>query len=193
MVQVGAAQTEGRTMLDDFDIAEEVRRHPGIVAGAAAVIAGVAIGALLLNQRTGRRRYEQLMDRLDPRGWIDAEALRRRFDDISRGVADGVETLGDRAEELGDDARHGAGKWFKRGKKALSPSRRRRYAKAARGYAHDAGLSARRYADDAGRYARDHAKEGGALLAVATIAAAIGAAALESRRPDSHVRRIAKF
>ena len=31
-------------------------------------------------------------------------------------------------------------------------------------------------------FARDHAKEGGALLAVATIAAMIGAAALESRR-----------
>ena len=41
---------------------------------------------------------------------------------------------------------------------------------------------ARRYAEDAGDFARDHAREGGALLAVATIAAAIGAAALESRR-----------
>lgn len=180
-------------MLDDFDIVEEVRRHPGVVAGALAVVVGAAVATVLLSQRTGPRRYEELMERLDPRGWIDAEALRRRFDDISRGVADGVETLGDRAEEFGDDARHGAGKWFKRGKKALAPSKRRRYARAARGYAHDAGVTARRYADDAGRYARDHAKEGGALLAVATIAAAIGAAALESRRPDSRVRRIAKF
>ena len=41
---------------------------------------------------------------------------------------------------------------------------------------------AKRYAEDAGDFARDHAKEGGALLAVATIAAAIGAAALENRR-----------
>ena len=50
-----------------------------------------------------------------------------------------------------------------------------------------------RYADDAGAYARDHAREGGAILAVATIAAAIGAAVLESRRPDSRVRRIVRF
>ena len=42
-------------------------------------------------------------------------------------------------------------------------------------------------------YARDHAREGGALLAVATIAAAVGAAVLESRRPDSRVRRIVRF
>ena len=40
---------------------------------------------------------------------------------------------------------------------------------------------------------RQLAREGGALLAVATIAAAVGAAVLESRRPDSHVRRIARF
>ena len=180
-------------MLEDFDIAEEVRRHPGIVAGALAVVAGVAIGTLLLSQRTGPRRYEELLERLDPRGWIDAEALRRRFDAISRGVAEGVETLGERAEEAGDDARHGARKWLKRGRKAMSPAKRRRYAQAARSYAHDAGEKARMYADGAGRYARDHAREGGALLAVATIAAAIGAAALESRRPDSRVRRIAKF
>lgn len=180
-------------MFEDFDIVEEARRHPGVVAGALAVVAGVAIGTLLLSQRTGPRRYEELLDRLDPRGWIDAEALRRRFDDISRGVAEGMEDLGDRAEEMGEDARHGARKWLKRGKKAVSPSQRRRYARAARAYAHDAGETARRYADDAGRYARDHAREGGALLAVATIAAAIGAAALESRRPDSHVRRIVKF
>lgn len=180
-------------MFEDFDIVQEARRHPGVVAGALAVLAGVAVGTILLSQRTGPRRYEELLDRLDPRGWIDAEALRRRFDDISRGVAEGVETLGDRAEEVGDDARHGVRRWLKRGRKAVSPSKRRRYARTARSYAHDAGETARRYADGAGRYARDHAKEGGALLAVATIAAAIGAAALESRRPDSRVRRIAKF
>ena len=52
---------------------------------------------------------------------------------------------------------------------------------------------ARRYAEDAGDFARDHAKEGGALLAVATIAAAIGAAALESRRKGDGSRSFGKF
>jgi hypothetical protein len=64
----------------------------------------------------------------------------------------------------------------------MSETQRRKYAR-----------EARRYADEAGRYARDHAREGGALLAVVTIAAAIGAAALESRRPDSRVRRITRL
>lgn len=181
-------------MIRDFeDVVAEVRRHPGIAAGTLAIVAGAAIATVLLTQRTGPRRYEWIRDRLDPRGWIDAEALRHRFEDISRGLSEGAEDLGHRAEELADDTRHGARKWFKRGRKALSPSRRKRYARAARGYAEDAGRNARRYAGEAGQYARDHAREGGALLAVATIAAAIGAAALESRRPDSRLRRMGKF
>ena len=55
------------------------------------------------------------------------------------------------------------------------------------------GKTAKRYAHDAGAYARDHAREGGALLALATIAAAIGAAALDVRRPDSKLRSLGKF
>ena len=108
-------------------------------------------------------------------------ALRHRFDDIARGVRHGADDLTHRAADLGDyaheragrfgaDARDRADQWYRRARKK---SRRpmRRYTK-----------QARRYAEDAGDFARDHAKEGGALLAVATIAAAIGAAALESRR-----------
>jgi len=180
-------------MVRQFSVLAEARKHPGITAGTVALVATAAIATLLLTQRSGPRRYEMIRDRLDPRGWIDAESLRHRFEDISRGLADTAGDLGHRAEGLGDDARQQAGKLFKRGKKAVSTNKREKYAKAARGYAADAGRSARRYADDAGHYARDHAREGGALIAVATIAAAIGAAVLESRRPDSKVRRIAKF
>ena len=166
-------------MVRNFSALAEVRKHPGITAGSLGLILLAAAGTFLLTQRTGPRRYEELRSRIDPRGWIDAEALRHRFEDISRGLTERAEELGDRAGDFSDDARHGARKLLKRGQRAVSDKQRRRYAR-----------EARRYADDAGRYARDHAREGGALLAVATIAAAIGAAALESRRPDSRVRRI---
>lgn len=169
-------------MMDhEFNVVDEVRKHPGIVAGVVAVLAGVGLATILLNQQTGPTRYERIKTRIDPRGWFDAEALRHRFDDIARGVRDSADDLGQRAADFGDhagervgrfseDARHRADAWYRRAKKK---SRRpmRRYTK-----------QARRYAEDAGDFARDHAKEGGALLAVATIAALIGAAALESRR-----------
>lgn len=166
-------------MVRNFSALAEVRKHPGITAGSLAVIVLAAVGTVLLTQRTGPRRYDAIRSRIDPRGWIDAEALRHRFEDISRGLGERAADIGDRAGDLTGDARYGARKLLKRGQRAVSEKQRRRYAR-----------EARRYADDAGRYARDHAREGGALLAVATIAAAIGAAALESRRPDSRVRRI---
>ena len=169
-------------MMDrEFNVVDEVRKHPGIVTGVVAVLAGVGLATILLNQRTGPTRYERIKTRIDPRGWFDAEALRHRFDDIARGVRDSADDLGQRAADFsdhagervgrfGEDARDRADAWYRRAKKK---SRRpmRRYTK-----------QARRYAEDAGDFARDHAKEGGALLAVATIAALIGAAALESRR-----------
>jgi len=168
-------------MVRQFNAVDEVRKHPGIAAGVVAVLAGVGIAALLLNQRSGPTRYERIRERVDPRGWFDAEALRHRFDDIARGVRHGADGLTHRAADLGGyaserasrfghDARAQADHWLHRsgGKSGKSM---KRYAK-----------QARRYAEDAGDFARDHAKEGGALLAVATIAAAIGAAALESRR-----------
>lgn len=166
-------------MVRNFSALAEVRKHPGITAGTLGLVLLAAVGTILLTQRTGPRRYEALRSRIDPRGWIDAEALRHRFEDISRGLTERAEEIGDRAGDFSDDARHGARKLLKRGQRAVSDKQRRKYAR-----------DARRYADDAGRYAREHAREGGALLAVATIAAAIGAAALESRRPDSQVRRI---
>ncbi|WP_313574593.1 hypothetical protein [Brevundimonas sp.] len=169
-------------MMDrEFNVVDEVRKHPGITAGVLAVLAGVGLATILLNQRSGPTRYERIKTRIDPRGWFDAEALRHRFDDIARGVREGADDLTHRAADLGDYAQERAGRfgaetrdradeWYRRTRKK---SRRpmRRYTK-----------QARRYAEDAGDFARDHAKEGGALLAVATIAAMIGAAALESRR-----------
>src|SRR5690606_3837892 len=168
-------------MVRQFNAVDEVRKHPGITDGVVAVLAGVGIAALLLTQRSGPQRYERLRERVDPRGWFDAEALRHRFDDIARGVRHGADDLthraadlggyaGERAGRLGQDARAKAEHWLHHsGKKTRKPMKR--YAR-----------QARRYAEDAGDFARDHAREGGALLAVATIAAAIGAAALESRR-----------
>jgi short-subunit dehydrogenase len=177
-------------MVRQFSALAEVRKHPGYTAGSIALVATAALVTYLLTQRTGPRRFEELRDRFDPRGWIDAEALRHRFEDISRGLTERAGDVSDRASDLGDDARHRAKKLLKRGQRAVSDKQRQKYARDARRYAEETGRSARRYAGDAGRYARDHAREGGALLAVATIAAAIGAAALESRRPDSRVRRL---
>jgi ElaB/YqjD/DUF883 family membrane-anchored ribosome-binding protein len=168
-------------MVRQFNAVDEVRKHPGIAAGVVAALAGVGIAALLLNQRSGPTRYERIRERVDPRGWFDAEALRHRFDDIARGVRHSADGLTHRAADLGGyasdragrfshDARAKADHWLHRSSGKPRKSMKR-YAK-----------QARRYAEDAGDFARDHAKEGGALLAVATIAAAIGAAALESRR-----------
>lgn len=176
----------------EINIVDEVRKHPGIAAGVVAVLAGVGLATLLLNQRSGPTRYERIKTRMDPRGWFDAEALRHRFDDIARGVRHGAGEAGRHAADLGDyagervgrwrdDARDGSEQWFRQARKA-SRKPMRRYTK-----------QARRYAEDAGDFARDHAKEGGALLAVATIAAVIGAAALESRRRGEGSRSFGKF
>ncbi|AYG95309.1 hypothetical protein D8I30_09045 [Brevundimonas naejangsanensis] len=179
-------------MDQQFNVVDEVRKHPGIAAGVVAVLAGVGLAALLLNQRSGPTRYERLKTRMDPRGWFDAEALRHRFDDIARGVrhrgddesgraADPGDYFGLRTGRFGAETRHRADEWLRRAKrKSRKPMRR--YAR-----------QARRYAEDAGDFARDHAKEGGALLAMATIAAAIGAAALDSRRRGDGLRGLGKI
>lgn len=180
-------------MLDLDDVVAGVRRHPGLTAGSVALMTGAAVVAILLMQRTGPRRYDWIRERMDPRTWVDAEAMRHRFDNLSRGLSDGAEDLGYRAGTLSDDTRHSARRFLRLGKRALSPSARRRYAEQAQDYAAQARQSARSYAGEAGQYAKEHAREGGALLAIATLAAIIGAAALESRRQDNGVRRTAKF
>jgi short-subunit dehydrogenase/ElaB/YqjD/DUF883 family membrane-anchored ribosome-binding protein len=168
-------------MVRQFSALAEIRKHPGIASGVLAVLAGVGIAALLLNQRSGPTRYERLRGRIDPRGWIDTDALRDRFGGLAETVRHSLSEAGERASDLGEDARH-RGERFVHGARHSSRKALKKHSKTARRYAHDAG-----------EYARDHAKEGGALLALATIAAAIGAAALDVRRPDSRIRSLGKF
>ncbi len=167
-------------MIRDIDPIEEIR----LVLGAAAVV--------YLTQRTGPTRYQRIKTRIDPRGWVDTAELRDRFHDAVDAFRHRAEEVGEQAGDFSREARHRAAdvaydardradEWFRAARKGSK--------KAAKKH----GKTVRRYADDAGSYARDHAREGGALLAVATIAAAVGAAVLESRRPDSRVRRIVRF
>src|SRR5690606_10890095 len=74
-------------------------KHPGIVAGGVAVLAAVGFASLFLNQRTGPRRYEVLMNRMDPRGWVDTDALRDRLEQMGGRVHDEAGDLGQRASE----------------------------------------------------------------------------------------------
>ncbi|MDP1777863.1 MAG: short-chain dehydrogenase, partial [Brevundimonas sp.] len=112
---------------------------------------------------------------------IDAGALRDRFGDLAETVRHSLSEAGERASDLGGDARH-------RGEQILHDAQH-----SSRKALKKHGKTAQRYAHDAGAYAKDHAKEGGTLLALATIAAAIGAAALDVRRPDSRIRSLGKF
>ncbi|MFP5296327.1 MAG: short-chain dehydrogenase, partial [Alphaproteobacteria bacterium] len=163
-------------MVRQFSALAEVRKHPGIAAGVVAVLAGVGLATLLLNQRTGPTRLATLRGRINPRGWVDAAALRDRMEDLAETVRHGLNEAGERAGEFGDEARH-------RSQRVLHDARH-----ASRKAMRKHGRKARLYARDAGDYARTHAREGGALLALATIAAAVGAAALDARRPDSKLR-----
>lgn len=168
-------------MVRQFSALAEVRKHPGITSGVVAVLAGIGIAALLLNQRSGPTRYERLRGRIDPRGWIDTGTLRNRFDGFADTLRHSLSEAGERAADLGDDARH-------RGERLVHDARH-----SSRKALKKQGKTVKRYARDAGTYARDHAKEGGALLALATIAAAVGAAALDVRRPDGRIRTLGKF
>jgi len=168
-------------MVRQFSALNEIRKHPGITGGVVAVLAGIGIAALLLVWRSGPTRYERLRGRIDPRGWIDTGALNDRFGDMAHTLRRSLSEAGERAADLGGDARH-------RGEQVLRGARH-----ASRKALKKHGKTAQRYAHDAGDYARGHAKEGGALLALTTIAAAIGAAALDVRRPDSRIRRLGKF
>ncbi|SFS80399.1 SDR family oxidoreductase [Brevundimonas viscosa] len=167
-------------MVRQFSALAEVRKHPGITAGVVAVLAGVGLATLLLNQRTGPTRLETLRGRMNPRGWVDTAALRDRIEDLAETVRHGLHEAGERAGEIGDEARH-------RSERILHDARH-----SSRKAMRKHGRKARLYARDAGDYARTHAREGGALLALATIAAAVGAAALDARRPDSKLRGLTR-
>ena len=177
----GLAEEVHYPMVRQFSALAEVRKHPGIAAGVVAILAGVGLATLLLNQRTGPTRFEALRSRFNPRDWIDTAALRGRFDDLAENVRHGLADAGDRAHDFTDEARGRSRRWWKDTRKSSRKALKKH------------GKTARRYAGQAGDYARDHAKEGGTLLVLATIAAAVGAAALESRRPDSRLRSLGKF
>ena len=168
-------------MVRQFSALAEVRKHPGITTGGVAILAGVGLATLLLNQRTGPTRLQALRGRMNPRRWVDAGALRTRFEDLGETVRQGLNEAGERAAEFGDEAGH-------RSRRFLHDTRH-----SSRKALKKHGKRARHYAGEAGAYARDHAREGGAILALATIAAAVGAAAFDARRPDSRLRSLGRF
>ena len=168
-------------MDQQFSPIDEIRKHPGITGGVVAVLAGVGIAALLLSQRSGPTRYESLRERFDPRGWVDTDGLRGRFGGLADTVRSTLSDAGERAHDFTDEARHRSSRWF--------DDTRRGSRKAIKKHS----KTARRYASDAGHYARDHAKEGGAILALVTIAAAIAAAAYDTQQPDSKIRKLGRF
>lgn len=168
-------------MVRQFSALAEVRKHPGIAAGVVAILAGVGLATLLLNQRTGPTRLQTLHGRFHPRGWVDTNGLRTRFDDLAETVRRGVGEASERAGELREDAG--------RRSRRLFDDTRHSSRKAMKKH----GRRARRYASEAGTYARDHAREGGTVLALLTVAAAIGAAAMDARRPDSKLRDLGRF
>lgn len=163
-------------MVRQFSVLAEARKHPGVTGGALALMALAAIAAVLLNQRSGPTRFERIRGRFDPRGWIDTDDLRDRFGGLADSVRQGLSEAGERAADFGDEARDRSDRWWRDTRKSSHKAMKKH------------GKTARRYAREAGDYARDHAREGGALLALATIAAAVGAAALDAKRPDSRIR-----
>ncbi len=167
-------------MVRNFSALAEIRKHPGVSAGTVATLLLGAALALYLNQRSGPTRYQRIRRRIDPRGWIDTEALGGRFHDAVDAFRHGAQDLGERAGEYAEDVRDNAETWYRQARKSSKKGLKKH------------GRTARRYADESAAYARDHAREGGAMLAVATLAAVIGAAVLDSRRPDSRLRRIVR-
>lgn len=150
-------------MVRQFSLLAEARKHPGVVAAALAVLVGAAVGAALLGGRTGPRRYEVVRRSLS-RGWVT-------------GLGGGLSEVGGRAAALRDAAGERAGGWWRTARRS------------SRELFDQQGRRARRHVEEATDYARDHAQEGAAVLALATLAAAVIGAALETRRPDSRLRR----
>lgn len=167
-------------MVRQFSVLAEARKHPGVTGGALALIALGVVAAVLLNQRSGPTRLERIRGRFDPRGWVDADDLRNRFGGFADSLRQSLGEAGERASDLGEEARDRSERWWRDTQKSSRKALKKH------------GKTARRYAREAGDYARDHAKEGGAILALATIAAAIGAAALDARRPDSRLRSLTR-
>tara|TARA_R110001606_G_scaffold12306_5_gene53163 strand:- start:23167 stop:23763 length:597 start_codon:yes stop_codon:yes gene_type:complete len=168
-------------MVRQISALDEIRKHPGITSAVVAVLAGVGLATLLLNQRSGPTRFEQLRGRINPRGWVDTGALRDQFGHLARSVRQGLDDAGERAGDLGEETRDRADRWYRDARRSSRKTLKRH------------GKTARRYADQADGYARSHAREGGAILAIITIAAAVGAAALESRRSNAPTRSSTRY
>jgi short-subunit dehydrogenase len=170
-------------MVRQYSVLAEARKHPGVTGGTIAAVALAAIAVVLLSQRSGPTRYERIKRRIDPRGWVDVDGLKHKLSDAAHALRGGAEEAGERAGKASHQARSSFESLVDelRGRVDFDDIRRRR---------DHAGKRARKYADDAGQYAKDHAREGGALLAVATLAALVGAAVLESRQPDSKIRKL---
>ncbi|MFN3353622.1 MAG: SDR family oxidoreductase [Brevundimonas sp.] len=164
-------------MVRQFSVLAEARKHPGATVGGLAALVALGALAVLLSQRQGPTRYERWKAGLDPRGW--ASAWRRGFDTALEELQDGAHEARHQAQRIGRRAGR-KGRRFARAAEARLPRDEV-----------EVGLHAvRSGAGRAGRYARDHAREGGAVLALATIAAAVAAAALDSRNPEGRVRRV---
>lgn len=168
-------------MVRQISVLAEIRKHPGITGAVVAVLAGVGLATLLLNQRSGATRFEKLRGRFNSRGWVDSSTLRDQFNDLPRSVRQALDDAGERASDLGEDTRERADRWYRDARQSSGKSLKRH------------SKTARRYAGKAGDYARSHAREGGALLAIAAIAAAVGAAALESRRTHAPTRSSGRY
>lgn len=174
-------------MVRNFSVLAEARKHPGVTTGALAAIALFGVAAVLLSQRTGPTRLEAIRRRLDPRDW----GLQDRLEDIAAALSGRAHDIGARAADFGAYAGDRALRWGGRARDAADD------------FGHDVGdratslwdrvrgvfpggeskrARAARYARSTGRFARDHAIEGVTLAALATIAAAVGAALLDERR-----------
>jgi hypothetical protein len=165
-------------MVRQFSALAEVRKHPGITAGALALVGVTALAVILMSQRSGPTRFDRLRAGLDPRGWgRNSWHLRDRASHFTDRAGDLGRHLRDEAGEFGGRARSSAEDLISRLADILPTAK-------AESATHKAG----RYAKRAGSFARDHAREGGSLLALATIVAAIGAAALDARRNDEMPR-----
>jgi short-subunit dehydrogenase len=125
-------------MVRQFSALAELRKHPGIAGGVLAVLAGVGLATLLLNQRTGPTRFQRMRGRMDPRRWVDGDGLRGRFDDFAETLRHGLSDAGDRATEFTGDARDGADRWWRDTRKS-SRKALKKHGKTARRYARDAG------------------------------------------------------
>ncbi|HEV7228450.1 SDR family oxidoreductase [Brevundimonas sp.] len=96
-------------MVRNFSALAEIRKHPGVAAGVVAVLAGVGLATLLLNQRSGPTRYERIRESVNPaRLWSRLRAGERLRDvrDHAEGGWDRVSGFADRL--AGRDSRRRA-------------------------------------------------------------------------------------